>query len=53
MLRGAIKMVTHTQRTSLFYLLTDAGRVHLEEGVVHEEVECLLLPGSASVLVST
>lgn len=33
------------------YSLADAGRVHMEEGVVHEEVEGLLLPGTAGVLV--
>lgn len=37
----------------LSYSLTDAGGVHLEEGVVHEEVEGLFLPGTAGVLVST
>lgn len=33
--------------------LTDTGGVHLEEGVVHEEVKGLLLPGTAGVLVPT
>ena len=35
----------------LSYSLADAGGVHLEEGVVHEEVEGLLLPGAPGVLV--
>lgn len=33
------------------YSLADAGGIHLEEGVVHEEVKSFLLPGSAGVLV--
>lgn len=36
---------------SLSYSLADAGGIHLEEGVVHEEVKGLLFPGSAGVLV--
>lgn len=34
-----------------WYSLAHAGGIHLEEGVVHEEVESFLLPGSAGVLV--
>lgn len=49
MLTPAVTVVTHT----LSYSLADAGGVHLEEGVVHEEVEGLLLPGTAGVLVPT
>lgn len=33
------------------YSLADARGIHLEEGVVHEEVKSFLLPGSAGVLV--
>jgi len=40
-------------RSFLSYSLADAGGVHLEEGVVHEEVEGLFLPGPAGVLVPT
>lgn len=49
----AVKVVTHTWSSFLSYSLADAGGVHLEEGVVHEEVEGLLLPGTAGVLVPT
>lgn len=36
----------------LSYSLADAGGIHLEEGVVHEEVKGLLFPGTAGVLVT-
>lgn len=45
--------VTHTRLSFLSYSLADAGGVHLEEGVVHEEVEGLFLPGAAGVLIPT
>lgn len=32
--------------------LADTGGIHLEEGVVHEEVKGLLLPGPPGVLVA-
>ena len=51
MLTAAVRVFTHTQSSFLSYSLADAGGVHLEEGVVHEEVEGLLLPGAAGVLV--
>ena len=35
------------------YSLADTGGVHLEEGVVHEEVKGLFLPGTPCVLVPT
>lgn len=43
----------HTRSSFLSYSLADAGGIHLEEGVVHEEVEGLLLPCTAGVLVPT
>lgn len=39
------------QWSFLSYSLADAGGLHLEEGVVHEEVKGLLFPGTAGVLV--
>lgn len=53
MLTPAVKVVTHTRSSFLSYSLADTGGVHLEEGVVHEEVEGLLFPGTAGVLVPT
>lgn len=52
-LTPAVKVVTHTQSSFQSYSLADAGGIHLEEGVVHEEVEGLLFPGTAGVLVPT
>lgn len=50
----AVQVFTHTQLVSFpSYSLADAGGVHLEEGVVHEEVEGLLLPGTPGVLIPT
>lgn len=39
------------QSSFLSYSLADAGGIHLEEGVVHEEVKGFLFPGTAGVLV--
>lgn len=46
-------MGTDSQSSFQFYSLTNTGRIHLEEGVIHEEVKGLLLPGTAGVLVPT
>lgn len=48
----AVEAVDHHQGHIIdLYSLADAGGIHLEEGVVHEEVKSFLLPGSAGVLV--
>lgn len=44
---------TKTATATAVCLLADTGSIHLEEGVVHEEVKGLLFPGTASVLVPT
>lgn len=52
-LTPAVKVVTHTRWRFLSYSLADTGGIHLEEGVVHEEVESFLFPGTPGVLVPT